>query len=137
MGLTLAHLNGDGRPDLAVPDFGQDNVSVLLNVSPASSRVAPGASIPAFRLAAARPNPSRGPILLDFSLPAAARARMAVYDAEGRLIRTVLDGALGSGAHSLTWDARNDRGERVPAGVYYYELRAPGHTIGRPLVILR
>ncbi|MBM3323412.1 hypothetical protein FJY69_08055 [candidate division WOR-3 bacterium] len=54
----------------------------------------------------ARPNPGRGPVRLDFVLPHAGPVRVAVYDASGRLRKTLTQGSMASGRHRLTWDAQ-------------------------------
>jgi flagellar basal-body rod modification protein FlgD len=45
-----------------------------------------------------------------------------VYDAGGKLVRTVAEGAFSPGRHAVDWDGRNDGGWRVPAGVYCYRI---------------
>ncbi len=138
IGLTLADLNGDGKPELTTANFGANNVSVLINVSPVPSGVPPSATVPAFQLATPRPNPSSGPLQLDFSLPGRGRATMAVYDAQGRLVRTLVDGVLGAGPHSLVWDGRNSRGRTVPAGRYFLVVSdATGRLRFAPAAIVR
>jgi len=41
------------------------------------------------------------------------------------------------GERRVEWDGRNSRGEPVPAGIYFYELNAPGIKAARKLVRLR
>ncbi|HMB68892.1 MAG TPA: SdrD B-like domain-containing protein, partial [bacterium] len=74
------------------------------------------------------PNPFSGRTVVEFDLPQAGAVDLTVYDVGGRRIRSLVRGALPAGAHSVTWDARDDAGSAVAAGVYFYRLRGPGGT---------
>lgn len=81
------------------------------------------------------PNPFADAATLRYRLGREGSARLAVYDAGGRLVRTLVSGPAASGEHSVTWEGRNDAGERLPSGIYYYRLDAPdGRTSGRMLM---
>jgi len=91
---------------------------------------------PALALSPVAPNPSRGAVALRFRLPAAGRARLAVFDAAGRAVAAPLDAALGAGAHAVAWDGRGAGGRRVPPGVYLARLEAGGAAVARRFVVL-
>ncbi len=74
--------------------------------------------------------------LVQFELPTAQRARVAVYDAGGRLVRTLADGRRDAGRHDLRWDGRGHDGRRVASGVYFVTLDAESGTLARKLVRL-
>ncbi|MCA9753311.1 MAG: T9SS type A sorting domain-containing protein, partial [Gemmatimonadetes bacterium] len=76
-------------------------------------------------LAAPRPNPSRGDASLAFVLPAAGPVRLAVYDAAGRRVATLIDGPRAAGRGEATWDGRDENGSAVAAGVYFARLETP------------
>lgn len=84
-----------------------------------------------------RPNPTRGPVLVDFSLPTAGAADIAVYSVGGRLVRVLHSGPAAAGDHSLRWDGTADDGRFVPAGVYIAEFRASGFAATRKLLVQR
>jgi hypothetical protein len=89
--------------------------------TPVSVPVAPGAG---FSLAQAVPNPSVERAAIAFHLPSAQHVRLALYDVKGRLVRTLVDGAVPAGDNSALWDGRRDDGRSVPAGLYFYRLTA-------------
>jgi flagellar hook assembly protein FlgD len=60
--------------------------------------------------------------MVRFSAGKAATARVLVFDAEGRRVRTLVNGSVRVGNGAATWDGRGDRGMRVPAGVYMVVL---------------
>ena len=47
-----------------------------------------------------------------------------IYNTVGTLVRTLDEGDKGAGQHTTLWDGRNDDGEKVSSGVYFYQLRA-------------
>jgi len=83
------------------------------------------------------PNPARGATRVDFTIPRDGRARLEIFDLEGRQVRTLLDGALAAGPHSATWDGRRADGGALPAGAYFARLTAQGRSVTRRVVLLK
>ncbi len=90
-------------------------------------------------LGAPAPNPSDRGFAFEVRLAegGAARARVRVYDAGGRLVRAIWDGALASGTHPPAWDARDDRGSPVASGVYTVRLEAGDRAETRKVSVIR
>jgi flagellar hook assembly protein FlgD len=85
------------------------------------------------------PNPFRPHTAIEFDV-AGARGqpvRLEVYDVSGRVVRTLVDEPLGPGTYETTWDARDARGNRVAAGIYFYRLATPTTDETRKMVVLR
>jgi len=87
----------------------------------------------------ASPNPSRGPIRLTWTIAgetgASAPARMDVLDFLGRRVRTLLrDASLAAGPHEIAWDGRDDRGRRMPAGLYWVRFECADQVLSRKVV---
>lgn len=78
------------------------------------------------RLLPPRPNPARSGAELAFELPREATVDAAVYDLGGRRVATLAAGKMGSGPHSLRWNAQDEGGNRVPAGLYFVRFSTPG-----------
>ena len=101
----------------------------------------PGVSVPEpgatlFALAPPLPNPAGASVEIRFSLAAPAHATLAVYDVSGRRVTTLLSGLTPAGPHRVLWDASDERGGRVPAGVYFLRLAAAGKTLVRNVVVM-
>lgn len=86
--------------------------------------------------AAPIPNPGRGAMRFRLDLPAAADARVVLYDVSGRRIRTLVAGELPAGSHAVAWDGRDDGGRTVGAGVYLARARWEGFAQERRIVRL-
>lgn len=83
------------------------------------------------------PNPFNPTTTITFSLLSAANARLEIYDATGRLGRTLVDENLAEGPHQVLWDGRDKSGSRVNSGVYFYRITAGDFSISRKMVLLR
>jgi hypothetical protein len=83
--------------------------------------------------AAPAPNPLRGGAAstLRFSLAVGGRTKLALYDAQGRMVRTLVDGAREAGAHSVAL-----RGDGLAPGLYLARLEAPGFTGVRRVMVV-
>jgi len=83
------------------------------------------------------PNPGGSRVTLPFSLGATGRVTLTLHSVDGRRVRALLDGELASGRHEATWDASDDRGARVPNGIYFARLVTPAGSVERKLVVAR
>ena len=72
------------------------------------------------------PNPAHAAMNMMFALPRADRARIEIYDQQGRRVRMVMDQTLPAGEHTSRWDIADDGGRRVSAGVYFVRFEASG-----------
>jgi hypothetical protein len=83
------------------------------------------------------PNPFNPMTRIDFALDASARAALAIYDVRGQQIRTLVQGSLPAGPHSVRWDGRDDRGRVVASGIYTVQLTADGRVRRQKAVLLK
>jgi M6 family metalloprotease-like protein len=84
------------------------------------------------------PNPANPGTTIAFGLPEpGGDVSLRVYDASGRLVRTLLDGSVAAGRHVAYWDGRDDRGALVSSGVYFYRLEGPGFASEGKTTILK
>jgi hypothetical protein len=84
------------------------------------------------------PNPFSGPnTTISFALPQASATKLRVFDVQGRLVRTLVNGPTDAGRHAVEWNGRNDSDREVSSGVYFYRLQADGQSLTRKLTFLR
>ena len=92
----------------------------------------------AFGFAPAWPNPSRGGhVSLEFSLPHAAAAQVALYDVGGRRVRLVADRTFAAGRYTLVLDGRDDQGQPLQPGVYMARLTSGGQSQSQRVFVLQ
>lgn len=78
------------------------------------------------------PNPFNPRTELSFVLPTSEAARVMVYDLAGRLVRSLFDGRLDAGAHSIVWDGKDSQQVDAASGVYLFAV-----TIGKETDLVR
>lgn len=97
----------------------------------------PPSSQPRISLGRPFPNPSIDRATLSFSLASEGRAELVVYDASGRLVRTIARAWMPQGRHIEEWNLRDSSGIAVATGVYFVRLSADGRTRTRKLAVGR
>jgi YVTN family beta-propeller protein len=114
----------DAGSDPGNPQSTPANVAVgpLGPGGPAAARVTFAGGSP-------NPFPRSGATLLRFTLPRATRAKLEVFDAAGRRVATLVDGALPAGPGAAQWNGRDASGRSVGPGVYFYRLSAEGEKL--------
>ena len=77
-----------------------------------------------FVLAPAQPNPFRRGTRIAYALDRTQAVSVAVFDMNGRRVRSLVDAPQGPGEYTLRWDGRADDGSRLTAGVYFMRVTA-------------
>jgi hypothetical protein len=112
-------------------------VSVPLRGIPSAT----GSAVPAARAAQRvqlRPNPFKSRTSIAFSLEAPGLTALEILDVRGRRVRLLDQRIRPAGDHAFHWDGRDDRGSRLPEGVYFVRLSSPGGTeTSKALLIAR
>ncbi len=91
----------------------------------------------ALRLDPARPNPVAGGTAIRLALPRGGEVRVDLLDVQGRRVRTIAQGAMSSGIHTIRWDGTDGAGRSAAAGVYWIRMTAEGKTLTRAMTVVR
>jgi hypothetical protein len=91
----------------------------------------------AFALDQNYPNPFNPTTEIHFSLPSASNVKLAVYDVMGRLVRTLVDQHMDAGAHRAMWNGRDNNGQTLSSGVYFYHIQADGFASTKKMVLMK
>jgi flagellar hook assembly protein FlgD len=84
-----------------------------------------------------RPNPFTPTTTIGFSLERPGHVLLAVYNIQGRRIRTLVDEIRPTGDHAVSWDGRDELGIDVAAGVYMCRLAFEDHEDTRKMILVR
>ncbi len=68
------------------------------------------------------PNPFSVSTTIFYEIPVPGRVNVRIYDAAGRLVRTLVDDETSPGNHRTIWDGKGDDGPGVRDGVYFCKL---------------
>ena len=135
-------LDGDGDLDITGIDELNDRIYTYQNRGATGIGDA-GSPTPVLTMFAPRPNPASAGAFIDYTAPGdRERITVRIFDAGGRLVRTLAAGPVAPGAGQLFWDGRSDGGRPVPAGTYFLALDGapdarPGSAGSARLTILR
>jgi len=83
------------------------------------------------------PNPFNPTTTLRFDLPEVSDVTLTIYNMLGQKVRTFNYQNTSAGYHSVKWNATNDLGEQVGAGVYLYQLQTKDFVKTRKMVLLK
>lgn len=83
------------------------------------------------------PNPFNPTTTLQYDLPEDAQVKIMIYDLMGHEVRTLVNTHQISGFKSVVWDATNDLGKPVSAGVYLYQIQAGEFVQTKKMVLLK
>lgn len=134
MGCVVASagdVDGDGRDELMVSNYSANPAEssevwvlkyTVTGVEGESKITRP---LPIY-LRQNRPNPFKVSTEIEFLLSKEEPGDLAVFNAAGVRVKTIIQGRLSSGKHRATWDGRDDRGTLLPSGVYFVRLRLIG-----------
>jgi len=90
-----------------------------------------------FQLSQNYPNPFNPETRIRFTLPADDHAVVQVFNLLGQRIRTLADREFVAGMHQLQWDARDEGGETVAAGVYIFRITTSRFSAARRMVLAK
>lgn len=93
---------------------------------------ASGPSMPLELFVRSYPNPFNPRTTIHYTLPAASRVTLRIFDLQGRKVATLVDAEQRAGQHEVVWEAQN-----VASGVYLYRLETPTRSETRKMVLLR
>ena len=97
-----------------------------------------GADIPeVFALHQNYPNPFNPTTTLKYDLPEDAMVNITIYDMMGRVVKTMVNSQQNAGFKSVRWNATNDKGAPVSAGLYLYTIQAGEFRQTKKMVLLK
>jgi len=91
------------------------------------------------RLWSGRPNPFMESTRIAYSVggTGAVPVRLHIYDAGGRLVKTLVDGRVSPGLRSVLWDGKDAVGKKVASGVYFCRMEVDEYTATKKICVVR
>jgi uncharacterized protein (TIGR02145 family) len=117
-----SYTNQQGRYEIQIAETGVDNDHPQ---RPAT-----------FTLLQNYPNPFNPSTVIEYRLEKQAHITIEVFNVLGHKIKTLFDGFQSHPSGRIVWDATDDRGKGVAAGVYIYSLTAEGIRINRKMLLI-
>ena len=143
LGITISvDSDGDGSPDGTIAtdkEFTRDEYLSAMGVNPEEKLSTTWADVKRTTLLQNYPNPFNPDTWIPYTLAEENHVTVNIYAATGQLIRTLKLGKKPAGLYlskdkAAHWDGRDDNGESVSSGVYFYTLGAGGFRVTRKMV---
>ena len=83
------------------------------------------------------PNPFNPTTSIEYDLPNDSYTVVTVFDVMGKHVKTLVDENQSSGFKTIRWDAKNDEGESVAAGMYIYQIKSGVNIASNKMILLR
>ena len=130
-------LNAEGKESLIILDYVELSNSLSIDKTDGLIKVLPSAS----RLLQNYPNPFNPETWIPYNLSTDSDVEISIYDVSSAIVRRFNlsnqpAGSYLSRSKALYWDGRNDRGESVSSGVYFYVMKAGDCTATKKMVIV-
>jgi hypothetical protein len=84
------------------------------------------------------PNPFNPTTTIKFDLPRAGLVKLTVYDVAGHVVKTLANSKFEAGRQiPVVWNGLDEAGNRVPSGVYFYQLVTTDFSATKKMVVLK
>ena len=121
----------------AFADFNERVCPLSRAEPPDGDRWKPQEHLPTIGLLQNYPNPFNPETQISFVLPEGGYATLRIYNTLGQEVRTLVDGILAGGVHTVRWDGNGDRGNSLPSGIYIYRMQAGDYVEIRKMTLMR
>jgi hypothetical protein len=132
--ISTKHLQkNDLAVNLTFQFIGKDNVilsagSEVMDITPVPSE---------FALHDNYPNPFNPVTTINYDLPKDAYVNLIIYDIMGRRVADLSGKEMSAGYQTMTWNARNNAGSLVSAGIYFYQIQTRDFIKTKKMVLLK
>jgi hypothetical protein len=92
---------------------------------------------PVLALHAASPSFVRGQALISYCVPGCSNVYLGVYDAAGKLVKTLASGQVTPGERTAIWSRTDNKGKCVTNGAYFYRLSVDGKSVSGKAIVLQ
>lgn len=115
-----------------------DDISIHEGTPPATNVFASEANLPTRHdLFNNYPNPFNPRTTIKYQIAEATKVRVIIYNLLGQKVKTLIDQKQQPGHFQVAWDGRNEIGQTVPSGVYFYKLETEQFSKVKKMLLLK
>ena len=90
-----------------------------------------------FALSQNYPNPFNPETTIKYQIPNNSQVYLSIYNVIGQEVRVLINQELSAGYHSVVWDGRDNHGNLVTSGVYYFRIKADSYTDLKKMIFMK
>ncbi|MEN8191344.1 MAG: T9SS type A sorting domain-containing protein [Bacteroidota bacterium] len=90
-----------------------------------------------YKLGNAYPNPFNPTTNIKFAIPVSNNVQIDVYNIMGQKVRTLVNTEMNAGSYEVTWDAKNDNGEQVSTGIYFFHMKSSHYQATQKAILMK
>jgi hypothetical protein len=83
------------------------------------------------------PNPFNPETWIKYQLPVSGHVRLSIYNSLGQAVRLLVDYTQPAAYHQVVWDGRDNGGNMMPSGIYFYRLETSKFTSIKKMVMMK
>ena len=83
------------------------------------------------------PNPFNPATTIDFQMPGRSNVSIAIYNAAGQQVRTLLNEYRDAGTYSIVWDGKRDDGVSLASGAYFTQVTIGNFAQTKKMLLLK
>jgi hypothetical protein len=117
--------------------YGKLRLLGAIGVASGVLEIADGRRAPQLLLDQNYPNPFNPITWIPFYIPETGRVSLKIFNVNGRKVRTLENGTIAAGPHSVIWNGTDDNGKPVASGIYFCVLKQGGIKQSRKMVLLK
>ena len=135
---TFASIEKPAGVEIAVDYPGGNTVRVIIQSTTDVTIEEAESGLPGkFALSQNYPNPFNPSTQIDFAIIERNPVNLTIYDILGREVIRLVDKTMPAGSYKVTWDGRNNAGERISSGIYLYRLKAGDDEAVAKMILIK
>ncbi len=84
------------------------------------------------------PNPFNPSTTIAYNLQEAGKVSIEIFNTKGQNIRTLINENVTAGDHTVEWNGKDNNGNSVASGIYFYKMRSDGrYTSTKKMILLK
>jgi hypothetical protein len=105
------------------------NISVIVYPNTATGNIENNSIPMEYSLSRNYPNPFNPTTTINYSLKETQPVQILIYNQMGNLVNTLVNTVKTMGNHSVIWSGKNEQGEKVASGIYFYSLKVGSNIL--------
>ena len=128
------HLQDGTTDTIEISDIKKITFSEITNIDDARTTEN---ILKSFRLFQNYPNPFNPTTTIEYHVPDKGFVEVKIFDATGRLVKTLLSKEQDSGTYKLNWQGNNENHQRVSSGMYIIQVKFENNLLSRKMLLIK